>query len=40
MKGQIRVFFHDSELIVSIYISPQTLLCGKKRHSRLHLHSK
>uniref|UniRef100_UPI00358F5F65 zinc finger protein 3-like n=1 Tax=Myxine glutinosa TaxID=7769 RepID=UPI00358F5F65 len=28
MRGQIRVF-HDSELIVNIYISPQTLLCGK-----------
>ena len=28
MRGQI-CGFHDSELIVSIYISPQTLLCGK-----------
>ena len=28
MRGQIRVF-HDPELIFNIYISPQTLLCGK-----------
>jgi len=27
--GVISELFHDSELIVSIYISQQTLLCGK-----------
>ena len=39
MRGQIFSFFHDSELIASIYISPQTLLCGKKTYSLLHLHT-
>jgi len=29
VRGKIRGYFHDYELIVSIHILPETFLCGK-----------